>query len=287
VLWEAQFGDFANGAQVVIDQFIVVGRDASGCACRAWSCCCRTAMRARARSIPRPGSSAILQLCAEDNMQVGNCTTPANYFHVAAPPDQARLPQAAGRDDAEVAAAPQARRSRRSAKWRRAPSSTACSGTMRRCAGDAIKLKPTTRSVASCCARARSTTTCYEEREKRGLDDVYLLRVEQLYPVPGEVAGPPSWRASRTPNVVWCQEEPQNMGAWSFVEPLISKGARRTPKAKAKRAGAMRAARLRPRPATGLDAAASRQQEAREPSLERRARARPEPAHWRRQDRHG
>ena len=54
----------------------------SGCACAAWSCCCRTATRARAPSIPRPAWSAILQLCAEDNMQVVNCTTPANYFHV-------------------------------------------------------------------------------------------------------------------------------------------------------------------------------------------------------------
>ena len=55
---------------------------ASGCACRAWSACCRTATKGRGRSTPRRGSSAILQMCAEDNMQVANCTTPANYFHI-------------------------------------------------------------------------------------------------------------------------------------------------------------------------------------------------------------
>ena len=79
-LWEAQFGDFVNGAQVLIDQFISSGE-------RKWLrmsglvCCCRTAMRARARSTPPRASSASCSMCAEDNMQVVNCTTPANYFH--------------------------------------------------------------------------------------------------------------------------------------------------------------------------------------------------------------
>jgi 2-oxoglutarate dehydrogenase E1 component len=75
-----------------------------------------------------------------------------------------------------------------------------------------IKLqKDSPRSVASSCARARSITTCFEEREKRGIDDVYLLRVEQLYPFPAKALINELSRF-RNAEMVWCQEEPKNMG---------------------------------------------------------------------------
>ena len=61
----------------------------------------------------------------------------------------------------------------------------------------------------------------YEEREKRGIDDVYLLRVEQLYPFPTEGAGAASSARFKKAEIVWCQEEPRNMGAWHFVEPYL------------------------------------------------------------------
>ena len=82
VLWEAQFGDFANGAQVIIDQFIACRRVEVAARQRRWSCCCRTATRARGRSTRSARLERFLQLCAEDNIQVCNPTTPAQYFHV-------------------------------------------------------------------------------------------------------------------------------------------------------------------------------------------------------------
>ena len=80
-MWEAQFGDFANGAQVIIDQFITSG-ESKWNRTAAWSCSCRTATRARGRSTPAPGSSGSCRLCAEDNIQVAYPTTPAQYFHL-------------------------------------------------------------------------------------------------------------------------------------------------------------------------------------------------------------
>ena len=124
-----------------------------------------------------------LQLCAEDNMQVANCTTPANLLPHPAPPDPPRFPQAAGdHDDAEVAAARHKRRLASSTRWGRAPRSTASSGTTRRCApeGESSRKDDKIRRVVLCSGKVYYDL--YEEREKRGIDDVYLLRVEQLYP---------------------------------------------------------------------------------------------------------
>ncbi|MFL0690786.1 MAG: hypothetical protein ACJLUP_01195 [Agrobacterium tumefaciens] len=85
----------------------------------------------------------------------------------------------------------------------------------------AIKLvRRMRRSVASSCALARSIMICYEEREKRGIDDIYLLRIEQLYPFPAKALINELSRF-RNAEMVWCQEEPKNMGSWSFIDPYL------------------------------------------------------------------
>ncbi|MBM3503626.1 MAG: 2-oxoglutarate dehydrogenase E1 component [Alphaproteobacteria bacterium] len=211
VLWEAQFGDFANGAQIMIDQFIASGES-------KW-----LRMSGLVMLLPHgfegqgpEHSSArlerFLQLCAEDNIQVAYCSTPANYFHI--------LRRQLRREFRKplVLMTPKSL-----LRHKRVVSTLADLGddsSFHRVLWDKH------RTVAD--AKIKRVVLCtgkvyydlLEEREKHNIDDVYALRVEQLYPYP-ETA----MRAelSRFPNaeVVWCQEEPRNQGAWTFVAPLI------------------------------------------------------------------
>ena len=219
-IWEAQFGDFVNGAQVVIDQFISSGE-------RKW-----LRMSGLVMLLPHgyegqgpEHSSArmerFLQQCAEDNLQVVNCTTPANYFHVLrrqlhrdfrkplivfTPKSLLRHKKCVSRlDDMGVGA------SFHRVLWDDAELNNG---------NTTIKLKGDAeiRRVIICSGKVYYDLL--EEREKRGLDDVYILRLEQLYPWPmksmmHELARFPS------AELVWCQEEPKNMGGYTFAEPWI------------------------------------------------------------------
>ena len=211
VLWEAQFGDFANGAQVIIDQFIASGES-------KWLRMCSVVMllpHGYEGQGPEHSSARLeryLQLCAEDNLQVVNITTPANYFHVLRR---------------------QVRRNYRKPLIVMAPKSllrhklvTSKLGEMGprtkflRVIPEKDHLVPDKQMRRVVLCSGKVFYDLLEERRKRGLDDVAIVRVEQLYPWPRRLV---SQQLTRYPKaeVVWCQEEPANMGAWMFVQPRL------------------------------------------------------------------
>ncbi len=208
VLWEAQFGDFANGAQVIIDQFIAPGES-------KWLRMSGLVMllpHGYEGQGPEHSSARIeryLQLCAEDNMQVCNITTPANYFH---------------------ALRRQVRRNFRKPLIVMTPKSLL---RHKLCVSDLADFGPGTtfhrvlydndklcedeevKRVVLCSGKVYYDL--YEARAHQGIRDVYFLRLEQLFPFPRQAL---IEELGRFPNaeIVWCQEEPQNMGAWTFVD---------------------------------------------------------------------
>ena len=219
-LWEAQFGDFANGAQVVFDQFISAGE-------RKWLrmsglvCMLPHGYEGQGPEHSSARLERYLQMCAEDNMQVRLLHDAGQFVPRAAPADQARVPQAADRDDAEIDAAQQARGVGLVGAFGRARRSIACCGiTPRRTRArrSSSRTDEKIRRVVLCSGKVYYDL--YDEREKRGIDDVYLLRVEQLYPFPLKALVKELSRFKNA-EIVWCQEEPKNMGAWTFVEPYI------------------------------------------------------------------
>jgi 2-oxoglutarate dehydrogenase E1 component len=220
VLWEAQFGDFVNGAQVVIDQFISSGE-------RKWLRMSGLTMllpHGYEGQGPEHSSARLerfLQQCAEDNMQVANCSTPANYFHILrrqihrpfrkplvlmTPKSLLRHKKAVSKlsDMAEGS-------SFHRVLWddaERNPELT----SVRLQGDDAI------RRVVLCSGKVYYDLL--DEREKRGIDDVYLMRLEQFYPWPMKSLSTELARF-RNAELVWCQEEPRNMGGWTFVDPWL------------------------------------------------------------------
>jgi len=211
VLWEAQFGDFANGAQIIIDQYIAAGE-------AKW-------LRANGLVLLLPHgfegqgpehSSArlerFLQLCADDNLQVCNITNPANYFHVLrrqmlrpfrkplvimTPKSLLRHPMAKSSADEFTAAS----------HFKRILSDR------KEIADDKV------RRLILCSGKV--AYDLMEARDKERLEDVSIVRLEQLYPFPGEPLALRLRRMTNLREVVWCQEEPRNNGAWFFVASRI------------------------------------------------------------------
>jgi 2-oxoglutarate dehydrogenase E1 component len=218
-LWEAQFGDFANGAQVVFDQFISSGE-------RKWLrmsglvCLLPHGYEGQGPEHSSARLERFLQMCAEDNMQVANLTTPANYFHalrrqlkreirkpliLMTPKSLLRHKRAVSRLD-EMAPATSFHR----LLWDDAQALP----------GEKIKLVADNkiRRVVMCTGKVYFDL--YEDREKRGIDDIYLLRIEQLFPFPTKALVAELSRFKQA-EMVWCQEEPRNMGAWFFVDVFL------------------------------------------------------------------
>ena len=219
VLWEAQFGDFANNAQVVIDQFIAAGE-------HKWLRMSGLVMllpHGYEGQGPEHSSARLeryLQLCAEDNLQVANCSTPMNYFHI--------LRRQMHRNFRKPLILMTPKSLLRHKRCVSRLEEMGSGSSFHRLLWDDAQFLPgqeirlvadeEMRRVVLCCGKIYYDL--YEERARRNINDVYLLRIEQLYPFP---ANGLRKEISRFPNaeVVWCQEEPRNMGAWSFVEPCI------------------------------------------------------------------
>jgi len=218
VLWEAQFGDFANGAQVVFDQFISSGE-------RKWlrmsGLVCLLPHGYEGQG-PEHSSARLerwLQMCAEDNMQVAYCSTPANYFHVLR-----RQMKREFRKPLILMTPKSLLRHKRCVSDLAELAQESCfhrvllDDAERGLSGAKLVADKKVRRVVLCTGKVYFDLL--EEREKRGVDDVYLLRVEQLYPFPLKSLAA---QLARFPNAeaVWCQEEPKNMGSWTFVEPYL------------------------------------------------------------------
>ncbi len=207
VLWEAQFGDFANGAQIMIDQFIAASE-------AKWLRANGLVMllphgyegQGPEHSSARP--ERFLQLCAEDNLQVANCTTPANYFHL--------LRRQMHRDFRKplVVMTPKSLLRHKLAVSRLEDFTD---GHFRRLLSD---MNPPAdadvRRLILCTGKV--AYELMEARDAAGLKDTTIVRVEQLYPFPGEPLAARMGKMTSLEEVVWCQEEPRNQGYWFFVQ---------------------------------------------------------------------
>ena len=217
-LWEAQFGDFANGAQIMFDQFISSGES-------KW-------LRMSGLVVLLPHgfegqgpehSSArlerFLQMCGQDNWIIANCTTPANYFHILRrqlhrnfrKPLILMTPKSLLRHKLAVSKAEDftTGSSFHRVLWDNAEASTS-----------AHKLKPDAKIKRVVMCSGKVYYDLLEERNARGLDDIYLMRFEQFYPFPA-ISALKELQRFENAEMIWCQEEPKNQGGWSFMEPNL------------------------------------------------------------------
>ena len=217
-MWEAQFGDFANGAQIMFDQFICSGES-------KW-----LRMSGLVMLLPHgfegqgpEHSSArlerFLQNSAHDNWIVANCTTPSNYFHI--------LRRQIHRDFRKPLVLMTPKSLLRHPMCISNVEDFTTGSTFHRVLWDDAQ-KGNSKQVLKADEQIKRVVLCsgkvyYDllaERDARGLDDVYLLRVEQLYPVPTQSLRQELSRF-KDAQIVWCQEEPKNQGAWSFIDPNL------------------------------------------------------------------
>jgi 2-oxoglutarate dehydrogenase E1 component len=211
VLWEAQFGDFANGAQIMIDQFVAAGE-------AKWLRANGLVMllphgyegQGPEHSSARP--ERFLQLCAQDNMQVVNITTPANYFHLLRrqmhrnfrKPLVQMTPKSLLRHKLAVS---------------KAEDFLGDSHFKRILSDPAAPADKDVKRLVLCTGKV--AYDLMEARDAAGDKNTAIVRIEQLYPFPGEPLTARLQRMTNVEEVVWAQEEPKNNGYWFFVEPFI------------------------------------------------------------------
>jgi 2-oxoglutarate dehydrogenase E1 component len=213
VLWEAQFGDFANGAQVIIDQFLASGET-------KWlrmSGLTLLLPHGHEGQGPEHSSARLeryLQLCAERNMTVANLTTPANYFHA--------LRRQVKRNFRKplILMTPKSLLRHKMAVSKL--SDMTGDSRFRTVIGEIDQIAPAdVKRVVLCSGKVYYDLLA--ERRDRGIKDVAILRLEQLYPFPEKTLAFALKPYAKAQDVVWCQEEPENMGSWTFVDRRIEK----------------------------------------------------------------
>ncbi|WP_283646853.1 2-oxoglutarate dehydrogenase E1 component [Marinovum algicola] len=218
VMWEAQFGDFSNGAQIMFDQFVSSG-ESKWLRMSGLVCLLPHGYEGQGPEHSSARLERFLQMCGQDNWIVANCTTPANYFHILRrqmhrtfrKPLILMTPKSLLRHKVAVSEAEEF---------------TTGSSFHRVLWDDAEKGNSETKLVDD--SKIRRVVMCsgkvyydlLEERDKRGLDDIYLMRFEQFYPFPA-ISAVKELERFKDAQMIWCQEEPKNQGAWTFMEPNL------------------------------------------------------------------
>lgn len=217
-LWEAQFGDFANGAQIMFDQFISSG-ESKWLRMSGLVCLMPHGFEGQGPEHSSARLERFLQMCGQDNWIVANCTTPANYFHILRrqlhrsfrKPLMLMTPKSLLRHKLAVS---KAEEFTTGSSFHRVLWDDAQHGNSETKLVKDDKIK----RVVMCSGKVYYDLL--EERDARGIDDVYLMRIEQFYPFPA-ISLVKELERFKGAEMVWCQEEPKNQGAWTFIEPNI------------------------------------------------------------------
>ena len=217
-MWEAQFGDFANGAQIMFDQFISSG-EAKWLRMSGLTVLLPHGFEGQGPEHSSARLERFLQMSGGDNWIVANCTTPANYFHILrrqvhrsfrkplilmTPKSLLRHKMAVSKTEDFVTGS----------SFHRVLWDDAQKGN----SDTRLKKDKDIKRVVMCSGKVYYDLL--EERDARGIDDVYLMRIEQFYPFPAHSLLNELTRFKGA-EMVWCQEEPKNQGAWNFIEPNI------------------------------------------------------------------
>ncbi|WP_416898969.1 MAG: 2-oxoglutarate dehydrogenase E1 component [Minwuia sp.] len=250
VLWEAQFGDFANGAQVIIDQFLSNG-EAKWLRMSGLVMLLPHGMEGQGPEHSSARLERYLQLCAEDNLQVANCSTPAQYFHIL------RRQVHRGFRKPLILMTPKSLLRHKACVSELADMGPGSS--FHRVLYEEKLPTPKKKAKRVILCSGKVYFDLVDKREELGADDVHILRIEQLYPYPTEALVEELKGYEHVDDIVWCQEEHKNMGAWTFVSHWLEHCFAQAGMKKAKRplyAGRKPAAS----PATGLNSIHVKQQ---------------------------
>lgn len=218
VAWEAQFGDFANGAQIMFDQFISSG-ESKWLRMSGLVCLLPHGFEGQGPEHSSARLERFLQMCGQDNWIVANCTTPANYFHILRrqvhrkfrKPLILMTPKSLLRHKLAVSTSDDFTTG---SSFHRVLWDDAQKGN------SDTKLKPDNKIKRLVLCSGKVYFDLLAERDARGIDDVYLMRVEQFYPFPA-ISMVNELERFKHAEIVWCQEEPKNQGAWTFIDPNI------------------------------------------------------------------